>query len=206
MGSESAATNLTLPYKEVRQCLALTAQAAGCPKVVSEHIGQSAWHLTNRGLGGVCYAIRYIALLLKNPEIDRLALAALGYETAEMIGGTSRRGLSLKVPHAPLLVLPFASEILRNEAETDAVLFTFDDNSIVYSKSHGIRVLNGTLNEIEHVAYDYCPTCTASRIEYSDPADLGIDLGFQRRSQLEVPSVLYRGPGQPLDIDLIAHL
>lgn len=81
---------VTLPYKVARGLLRETARDVECLEFECDAIAQAAWHLTNRGLDGVDYASRYLAVLKRNPSLSRLADVSLAVDMENKINAGDR--------------------------------------------------------------------------------------------------------------------
>lgn len=123
------ADRIILPYKVAWEVIWKTAATLKCPSPECDVIAQSAWHLPNRGLDGIDYTLRYLAALKFNSSLPRLSLCTLAIDIAQKINSSDRQLASFLGIPAPLLLLPAAS---FTTAETDGILFTFNDQTVVY--------------------------------------------------------------------------
>ena len=189
------ADRIDLPYRVVREALWKTAAALECPSPECDVIAQSAWHLTNRGLDGIDYTVRYLAALQRDASLPRLAIAVLAIDMAEKINAGERQLVSFFGAPAPLLLLPAASFALNDAAETDGILFTFNDQTVVYSKSYGMRIQSVDPRGLMMIDPLDAPTCTASRVDFTKTLGQGIDFEFKKNETLAVPRALFCARG-----------
>lgn len=188
-------SRIELPYQEVRAILAATAERLGCPSFEAMTIGQIAWHLTNRGLDGVGYVIRYLQLLQCDPNMSRMAISMLSVDMAEKLNSGERRVSAFTGVPAPLMLLPAASFRLDEAAESDGILFTFYDQTVVYSVSQGLRIESADPQGLFHMDPLDLPTCTASRVDFAEGAGHGIEFARSKLDHLALPEEHYTGAG-----------
>lgn len=191
---------LALPYKIVRDLLRRTASSLGCPDVECFAIAQAAWHLTNRGLDGVDYTLRYFAALKRAESLSRLAVVPLALEMENKINSGDRHLASFLGVPAPLLLLPITSFNLNDHADTDGILFTFNDQTVVYSKSHGLRIESLDTSGLMAIDPLDAPTCTASRVDFLQGVGQGIEFEFKKLEELAVPQSVFVGTNAPLNL------
>lgn len=194
---------IDLPYRTVRERFHQTCLSVGCPEVDAMTIGQSVWHLCNRGLDGVDYALRYLATYRPVPEMTG-SVAFLAVEMSEKLNSGARRTSAFLGISAPLLLLPAASFRLDENAETDGILFTFDDQTVVYSTTHGLRILSINPQGLMQVDPSHIPTCTASRVDFADGSDQDIIFHRQKLETLAVPRAVLRDDANAFDLSAIA--
>ena len=198
------ADRIVLPYKVARELIWKTAARLKCPQPECDTIAQSAWHLTNRGLDGIDYTLRYLAALKFNASLPRLALCTLAIDMAQKINSGDRQLVSFLGIPAPLLLLPAASFTLNDTAGTDGILFTYNDQTVVYSKSHGLRIESvdpGGLMSIDPLD---APTCKASRVDFTKSTGQGIEFAFEKKEELAIPRSVYVDAGHALDLSALA--
>lgn len=197
------ADRISLPFEVARACLGRTASVLGCPGVECDTIAQSAWHLTNRGLDGVDYTLRYLAALKRDETLSRLAIAPLTMDMAQKINAGDRHLASFIGVPAPLLLLPAASFHLHDHADKDGILFTFNDQTVVYSKTHGLRIESVDPSGLMMIDPRDAPTCTASRVDFSQGAGQGVEFAFEKQENLSVPRSVFTEVDQPLDVSVM---
>lgn len=191
---------VTLPYKVARGLLRETARDVGCLDFECMAIAQAAWHLTNRGLDGVDYALRYFAVLKRDESLSRLAVASLAVDMETKINADDRHLASFLGVPAPLLLLPITSFKLNDHADTDGILFTFHDQTVVYSKTHGLRIESHDPSGLMSIDPFDVPTCTASRVDFKEGAGQGIEFAFEKHEELAIPRAVYQGGVGPLNL------
>ena len=194
------ADRVEFPYEQVRNAFMLTAVDIGCPRIEAEVMAQSAWHLTNRGLDGVDYTLRFLEILQRHSELPRLAITPLAVDMAETLNRGERRHSSFRGIPAPLLLLPAASFNLNDAADSDGVLFSFNDQTVVYSKTVGLRIESADPTGLMAIDPLDVPTCTASRVDQSKITEPGLFFEFQKRTTLAVPRAVWSGPGAAFDL------
>lgn len=89
-----------LPHDQARRILAKTAESVGCPWIEAIVLAQSAWHLTNRGLDGIAYLLRYLLLLDGDKSLPRSAITDALPKLLMTLNQPSHRTLSFTGPSA----------------------------------------------------------------------------------------------------------
>ncbi|MEO9825224.1 MAG: hypothetical protein ABJF50_12480 [Paracoccaceae bacterium] len=180
-----------------------TAKELGCPDPECDVCGQSAWHLTNRGLDGVDYTLRYLAALKRDDTLSRFALAPLAVDISDKINSGDRHLTSFLGVGAPLLLLPAASFFLNEQAVSDGILFSFNDQTVVYSKTYGLRIESVDPRGLMMIDPLDAPTCTASRVDFLKGAGQGIEFNFEKNEILAVPRSVFVGTDAALDLSAL---
>jgi hypothetical protein len=143
---------IELPYSEVRTIYSETAKSIGYASHHAEMLGQSVWHLTNRGIDGAMYAWVYLALVRDlpadalNPRRDsegRLHVlcpiqASDLLVEAKLVKGEPAQGQQFLFSGvgAPLLMLPILSHALKTmNYDQKAARIRFSDTDVVMEDS-----------------------------------------------------------------------
>jgi len=187
-----------LPHDQARRILAKTAESVGCPWIEAIVLAQSAWHLTNRGLDGIAYLLRYLLLLDGDKSLPRSAITDALPKLLMPLNQPSHRTLSFTGPSAPLLLLPAVGfDMDAKIGKLDSELYTFWDQTMVYSLSEGLRIESPDPFGVYHIDFFDHPVRTATRIPFSDTS--GIAFPFVRNTVLPLPDASLQGD-RPLDL------
>ena len=178
----------------------------GMPTDVGVRLGQSAWHLENRGVQGVSLATVYLMFSRdvmasggysafqpkKHPEFGTSCICpfALAYTYLRLYSSGERsidRPIGTKGPANALLMAP----ILRSFAETEdrAVRLIAGEHSVVFGK-YGISYETDDLNVFGWVDIDDPHPVFVEFVPDLPEGDSRLTFGFTRKAELALPRSL----------------
>ena len=145
----------TVPVATAKEVLQRTAMAVGFKSEPAAMMAQSAWMLTNRGIDGVGYLLRYLSMvhpatanaetlfnlpqIMHRPQTPFIFVTGLIHDFDAKGTPTNGKGKQGPAIGAPLLVLPALNRFLESKSSAaPAVELVINGGKIAYDDS-GIR-------------------------------------------------------------------